>query len=196
MKKLTDQENKDSILAGASKLFSRFGFNKTTMEEIAKSIGKSKATLYYYYNSKEDVLMDLLRKESELIFQKINSSIELHNSASERLNTYFNIITTEANNIANVYNICRFELKENFEIQKRMNEIYNDKHVSILKEIIIYGMKSKEFLGLNNSEIEEVAEFLDSVILNYIIDQIVNKQNPDWQKSLLIFGNIINKGIR
>ena len=46
---------REEILNGARELFQRFGFKKTTMEDIARQIGKSKSALYYYYKTKEDI---------------------------------------------------------------------------------------------------------------------------------------------
>jgi AcrR family transcriptional regulator len=44
---------KEDIIREAQKLFQTYGLKKTTMEDIAKALGKGKSTLYYYYQSKE-----------------------------------------------------------------------------------------------------------------------------------------------
>ena len=43
------------ILDTARALFRQSGFKKTTMGDIARSLGKAKSSLYYYYPSKEDI---------------------------------------------------------------------------------------------------------------------------------------------
>ncbi|OYW78704.1 MAG: TetR family transcriptional regulator, partial [Sphingobacteriia bacterium 32-37-4] len=40
---------KEDIIREAQKLFQAYGLKKTTMEDIAKALGKGKSTLYYYY---------------------------------------------------------------------------------------------------------------------------------------------------
>jgi AcrR family transcriptional regulator len=45
----------DLIINAAESQFIRFGFRKTTMEDIAKAAGIGKATLYYYFKSKEEI---------------------------------------------------------------------------------------------------------------------------------------------
>ena len=47
---------KNKIIQASIKIFSKKGFHKSSMDEIAKEVGVSKATLYTYFKSKEDIL--------------------------------------------------------------------------------------------------------------------------------------------
>ena len=58
-----DNNQKEIIIAAATTLFSRFGLDKTTMEDIAKAAKKGKSSLYYYFKSKEQVFAEVIRKE-------------------------------------------------------------------------------------------------------------------------------------
>src|SRR6478735_11281975 len=51
---------KDSIKRAAQDLFRKFGYHKTSVNEIAKKAKIAKATIYKYFDSKEDVLHALL----------------------------------------------------------------------------------------------------------------------------------------
>src|SRR3954470_17070288 len=51
---------KDSIKRAAQDLFRKFGYHKTSVNEIAKRAKIAKATIYKYFDSKEDVLHSLL----------------------------------------------------------------------------------------------------------------------------------------
>jgi len=51
---------KESIKRGAQDLFRKFGYHKTSVNEIAKKAKIAKATIYKYFDSKEDVLHALL----------------------------------------------------------------------------------------------------------------------------------------
>ncbi len=51
---------KESIKRAAQHLFRKFGYHKTSVNEIAKKGKISKATICKYFNSKEDVLHSLL----------------------------------------------------------------------------------------------------------------------------------------
>jgi TetR/AcrR family transcriptional regulator, repressor of fatR-cypB operon len=51
---------KDSIKRAAQDLFRKFGYHKTSVNEIAKRAKIAKATIYKYFESKEEVLHVLL----------------------------------------------------------------------------------------------------------------------------------------
>src|SRR6202012_2097826 len=51
---------KESIKRAAQDLFRKFGYHKTSVNEIARRAKIAKATIYKYFESKEDVLHSLL----------------------------------------------------------------------------------------------------------------------------------------
>lgn len=48
--------HRGSILAAAERLFAEKGTEKTTMDDIAREAEYSKATLYVYFQSKEEII--------------------------------------------------------------------------------------------------------------------------------------------
>jgi len=66
-----DDHIREEILEEAQKLFRQFGLKKTTMEDIAKAMGKGKSTLYYYFCSKEDIFDAVILKEMGKVFNSV-----------------------------------------------------------------------------------------------------------------------------
>jgi AcrR family transcriptional regulator len=69
----TVEKNKLKIERAALYLFTRKGFHGTTVREIAKKAGVSMGKLYIYYDTKEDIFIDLvhhLGRKMEVIRQK------------------------------------------------------------------------------------------------------------------------------
>ena len=91
MNKRTDTETrKDELLEAASDLFLEKGYRDTSVNSIVESIGVSKGTFYYYFDSKEDVLDGLVEKFGEPIYQKIDEIIAKDSlNAIEKLNGIF-----------------------------------------------------------------------------------------------------------
>ena len=69
------QRRKELILNGALKVFNNLGIEKTTMDEIAVESGFGKATLYYYFHSKDDVFSDIMEKGWRELWEGIESLI-------------------------------------------------------------------------------------------------------------------------
>ncbi len=69
----TVEKNKLKIERAALQLFTRKGFHGTTVREIAKKAGISMGKLYIYYDTKEDIFVDLadhLGRKIEAVRQK------------------------------------------------------------------------------------------------------------------------------
>ncbi len=67
---------KKSIKLAAQDLFRRFGYHKTSVNEIAKKAKIAKATIYKYFGSKEDILHTLLMDYiQESVAELIDSNI-------------------------------------------------------------------------------------------------------------------------
>jgi AcrR family transcriptional regulator len=58
------EERRRMIMEAAKNRFQRFGYSKTTMEEVAGDAGISKGTIYLYFQNKEDVFYALLGQEA------------------------------------------------------------------------------------------------------------------------------------
>ena len=59
---------KDQIKTAALRCFSQYGYNKTTMDDIANAIGMKKASLYYYYKNKENIICETIDAEIKGFF--------------------------------------------------------------------------------------------------------------------------------
>ena len=58
-----DWAKKDCILLAAGKAFARWGFRKTSVDQIAKTAGVAKGTVYNACESKEDLFYQVLHRE-------------------------------------------------------------------------------------------------------------------------------------
>ena len=72
---------RQAILAAATEVFREQGFERATMSAISERLGGSKATLYGYFGSKEELIvavtMEALANESEHIFQAMTHDGDL-----------------------------------------------------------------------------------------------------------------------
>jgi AcrR family transcriptional regulator len=58
-----EREKKESILCAATRLFARFGFKKTSVDQIAKDAGVAKGTVYLAADTKEDLFYQAVHRE-------------------------------------------------------------------------------------------------------------------------------------
>lgn len=75
--------HQDSILEAADALFSANGFDKTTVDEIAKKAEYSKPTVYAYFSSKEEIFACNLYRHLETFRNKIERAVSEGENVTE-----------------------------------------------------------------------------------------------------------------
>ena len=71
------------ILDAAQREFSHFGFKKVTMNEIAREVDMGKASLYYYFRTKESLFQAVITREHERFMTSVGAKLESTASARE-----------------------------------------------------------------------------------------------------------------
>jgi len=69
-------ERKNEILDVAQELFLTQGYEKTSVENIIKKVDVAKGTFYYYFESKEDLLDELVKRMTSKIQIEIKKIVE------------------------------------------------------------------------------------------------------------------------
>ena len=64
------EEAKKKILAAGREVMSRKGYRATTMDDIAEYVGVSKAALYQYFGSKDELVIEIVKAFPEQIREK------------------------------------------------------------------------------------------------------------------------------
>jgi AcrR family transcriptional regulator len=86
---MSEIDVKNLIVESATKYFSKFGFHKTTMDEIAKHIHKAKGILYYYFRSKEELFNEVLKQELGMVKAELSKIVNSDKDSLITLKDYF-----------------------------------------------------------------------------------------------------------
>ncbi len=65
-------EREDQLLEVATRLFKEKGFHNTSMQDLADALNLQKASLYYYIESKDELLRRLLERATSLLGTQID----------------------------------------------------------------------------------------------------------------------------
>lgn len=153
---------KDEILKEAQKLFQQFGVKKTTMEDIAKAMGKGKSTLYYYYNSKEDIFDAVIQKEMDEVFHYVHQAVQKAETAEEKLKVFTLSKIKAVQKRANLCKIVKGEIQDTLRCMKHLHAAYDIQETNLVKEILEFGIRNGEF----SKQIKKDLDILPSVIVS------------------------------
>jgi AcrR family transcriptional regulator len=187
-----DNEQKERILSAATNLFSRFGLEKTTMEDIAKAAGKGKSSLYYYFKSKEEVYAEVIRKEIAGLKATIRKAIEKEDDPYNKFTKFVGTRLNYLNEKADQYITIRDEYLKHYQFIQNLTADYSDWEMSIIKDIIEYGRDKGLFL-VTDSETISQAIFFALKGLEY--PWTTNLTQIEMEKSVYALVDILLKGI-
>lgn len=83
-KKELQSVHRKNISMVAEQLFMKKGIENTSMNDIAKASGYSKATLYVYFKNKEELVGILVLESMQKLYDYINSALMQSNDTKER----------------------------------------------------------------------------------------------------------------
>ena len=128
------------ILDTAQEVFTRFGYGKTTMDDIARAMGKGKSSIYYYYTSKEEIFTAVIEKELMLMKLRILEAVSQKSDPREQLNAYVIERMHGFKNFKNLYNVIRNEFfgQPGFAEQTRVQT--DREEIGIMKGILDKGV--------------------------------------------------------
>lgn len=73
-----------SILDSAAALFAEVGYPSAKMQDIARVCGATKSMLYHYFQTKDDLLLAMLREHLERLIAEIEEVLSKEASAKQR----------------------------------------------------------------------------------------------------------------
>jgi len=76
---------RDDILDAAAQVIRQKGFHGASMADIAEAVQLQKASLYHHVNSKQDILLALLDRALEMLFEQIDVIAKQPLPADEKL---------------------------------------------------------------------------------------------------------------
>ncbi len=90
---------RDEILEAAAQVFRRKGFHGASMQDIAEAVHLQKASLYHHVSSKQEILLALLDRALDLLFERLEPLTHQPAPAVEKLRqmmlTYLSTLTEE-----------------------------------------------------------------------------------------------------
>jgi len=69
-RRMSLDDRRSEIVTAAAELFDRRGYANTTMDDIARTVGIAKPTLYHYFARKEDILCNIHEDFIDILLKK------------------------------------------------------------------------------------------------------------------------------
>ena len=187
---------REEILNGARDLFERFGFKKTTMEDIARQIGKSKSALYYYYKTKEEIFEAVVLNDIEATQTLVADAVKKEESATSKFRVFFTSMLEGVKQKANKFSIFKSDLYENHFLFENIVKKRDSYVEELIKDILILGISQREVKMMNNAEMDLWAKMIN-ITLKAMANKIFIEDDFRLSASQLDFiGDTLFHGVK
>lgn len=153
---INKEEYRKKIVITAGQIFSRYGFKKTTMDEIAHALKMGKSSIYYYFDSKEDIFESVVLYEANTLRNELTTAIKSVESPIDKLRNYVNVRMKAFEKLSNYYNAIFDKNLDHFDFIEQVRVKYDREELAILRLILFDGARKKVF-NVENSEYTAMA---------------------------------------
>lgn len=197
------ERRRQQIIVAAKRVFSEKGFNKATMEDIAKEAELSPGTLYLYFKNKDELYASLsLRILQYLIIrlEHVNGNTDL--SASEKIEALieamFDVYNFDPLIIINMFHLQSNETLKNLS-EEMLGEIeeLSRKSIGAMATIFEDGIKEGVFIDRHPVALADIFWSMFSGIILWESSKTIIKGDKDFLVSTLKTGfEIFSRGLK
>lgn len=149
---MKETNKKSDIYKAAASIFGEKGYDNSSLDEIAKSAGVAKGTIFYYFSSKEELFSSLINQGIDLLSTEIiricKQKISIKKKLELTIKYHFTFYKENAN-------LCSMILSQLGNFQNRWHESANsirEKYLPVLRLLIKEGKKEKIINSKLNTE--------------------------------------------
>jgi AcrR family transcriptional regulator len=140
-----DHAIRQQIIDAADAHFARFGYGKTTVADLAKAIGFSKAYIYKFFESKQAIGEAICAQCLDKVMTAALASVAEAKTPTEKFRRLFNTTTAKSTELLFQEKLL-YDLAANSATEKWPSAIgYLERMESTLREIILQGREAGEF---------------------------------------------------
>ena len=186
------EEFRKKIIITAGQIFSRFGFRKTTMDEIAKALKMGKSSIYYYFQSKEDIFEAVVLYEANVLRNELTTEIKSVESPVGKMEKYVFVRMKAFEKLANYYNAIFDKNLDHYDFIDKIREKYDREEIAILRLLLYDGVRKKVF-SVANSEYTALA--IQTTLKGLEVPLFWKKKEVDIDQRLRAILDVLFKGI-
>jgi len=142
------EARKQRILKGALEVFKSNGLEGATMDQIAQKSGFGKATLYYYFKSKEDVFSAILEDGWENIWESLEPIIADEDGPRNSFIKLLIKIAEIAQSRPGLFEFL-FNAPKTIKLEKQPWKEYQHRLYGVIQGLLEDGVKAGEFPKIN-----------------------------------------------
>lgn len=143
---MAKDQTREKILAVAARMFGKYGFQKTTVDEIARTAHKAKGSVYYYYKSKEDLFLAVVIQEIQVLKSGLTRVIVDSHDATSMIKSYLMNRMVLMKDAVNYHESLRADFVADFSFLNDCRDDFTRFEIGLMKAILDRGVRENKFM--------------------------------------------------
>ena len=136
----------ESIINIASGIFQKYGFKKTTIDDIAEAAHKGKSSLYYYFKSKEEIFKAVIEKEAKSLKSVLTEIVnDPKLEPEEKFRKYVAVRMDQFKERINYYDALNNDYLSHYRFINKIREQHDKEEEQLITQILEEGVKKNKF---------------------------------------------------
>ena len=187
-----NKKKSELILQMARKLFARYGLKKTSMDDIAAEAKIGKATIYYYFKSKQEIFKTVVDHEWTILINAIREAISKEISPQRKLRAFILIRISRMRELINLHRVTEDIVTELLPDLEKIRESHFKEEMNVIKRILSEGVRKGIF---KVKKIEVTALAMISALKGLEYPWVMDGKSLDIERSVDELLQILFKGI-
>ncbi len=164
-------KTKKVIFDAAIKSFSKKGYHKSTMDEIAETAGVAKGTLYYHFKSKEDIFNFIIDEGVKIVQEELDDKTKYLDDPVEKLRK---ICEVQLSLVITYLPFFKTILSQMWGDEERQDQlrVYLDKYYKLIES---YLLEASDDNFIKNNNMEVIAFNFFGVMTSTVVYSITHK---------------------
>jgi AcrR family transcriptional regulator len=145
MRDKTYEEQKMSVVQAAAGVIRQFGFEKTTMGDIAKALHMGKSSLYHYFSNKEDIFLEVFKTEVEELRDEFLRAIDAEPTPEAKFRAYILTRTEMFRRKLNQHMEFIEATVERYDLLLKIHQMFDQDEIRIISRILEQGVAEGRF---------------------------------------------------
>jgi len=171
----------EQILQAAKRLFHAHGLHKVTMDDVAKAVGKGRSSLYYYYNSKDEIFEAVMNMEIGEMLAAIAHAVDQVQTVEQKINAFciakLRVLRQKRAFYSTLDTGMDADAMSHFNKTKVIHHnLIMKKEGALLNQILIFGMETGELRSMSKKD-KDMVIFVLLSSLHGLKREILMKNN-------------------
>jgi AcrR family transcriptional regulator len=186
------QDVRSAIIKVAQEMFARYGFKKTTMDDIARALGRAKSSTYYYFKNKDELFQAVAGMEISRGKEELRKIADMRESPAKKFSAYIEDRILAVQSRASIYNFLAEEYLENYKKIEEVRTEIDREELAVIDEILKEGVRQRVFtIGDTHLTAMNILDVLKGLEYFYLKEKDVRNS----RKKMKNLANILLQGL-